>query len=152
KAGTCSPCCVNSRNKLPHAPEIGSSAEGAVSNQAHGHRMRKCDEFAGQSPGDFREARLRLCTAVARFRSVTKTQESVMRRFDFREWIRKVLDGQLLSKPTRTRQARWRPRLEILEDRTVLSKVTWINPQGGDWDTKSNWSTGQLPGVGDDVV
>src|SRR5262249_46239978 len=26
------------------------------------------------------------------------------------------------------------------------------NPAGGDWDTPANWSTGQLPGPGDDVV
>lgn len=42
--------------------------------------------------------------------------------------------------------------LESLEDRTVPSTVTWINPSGGDWDTPTNWSTGQVPGAGDDAV
>ncbi len=42
--------------------------------------------------------------------------------------------------------------LEILEDRTLPSTVSWINPAGGDWDTASNWSTGQVPGQADDVV
>ncbi len=41
---------------------------------------------------------------------------------------------------------------EGLEDRTLLATVTWINPAGGNWDTASNWSTGALPGSGDDVV
>jgi hypothetical protein len=26
------------------------------------------------------------------------------------------------------------------------ARVTWINTDGGDWDTPSNWSTGQVPG------
>jgi hypothetical protein len=34
----------------------------------------------------------------------------------------------------------------------LLSTVSWINPNGGDWDTPSNWSTGALPGPSDDVV
>src|SRR5437762_446788 len=41
---------------------------------------------------------------------------------------------------------------EPLEDRTMLSTVNWINPAGGDWDTASDWSGGQLPGSGDDVT
>src|SRR5262249_10696786 len=45
-----------------------------------------------------------------------------------------------------------RPRLEELEDRTLLTMITWINPSGGDWATPGNWSTGPLPGPGDDVV
>jgi hypothetical protein len=45
-----------------------------------------------------------------------------------------------------------RPRLEILEDRTLPSTVSWINPAGGDWSNPANWSTGQLPGANDDVV
>jgi hypothetical protein len=40
----------------------------------------------------------------------------------------------------------------MFEDRTLLSTVNWINPAGGDWDTPSNWSTGKLPGLLDDVV
>ena len=30
--------------------------------------------------------------------------------------------------------------------------VTWINPNGGNWDVGSNWSTGIVPGSGDDAV
>jgi len=42
--------------------------------------------------------------------------------------------------------------LEVLEGRDVPAIVSWINASGGDWDTASNWSTGQLPGASDDVV
>jgi hypothetical protein len=38
-----------------------------------------------------------------------------------------------------------------LEDRRLLSAVSWTNANGGDWDTASNWSTGSLPGPADDV-
>lgn len=42
--------------------------------------------------------------------------------------------------------------LIALEDRTLLSSVQWLNPAGGGWDTGSNWSTGSLPGGGDNVT
>lgn len=42
-------------------------------------------------------------------------------------------------------------RLEALEDRCVPASVTWIGPDGGDWDTAANWSTGNVPGATDDV-
>ena len=45
-----------------------------------------------------------------------------------------------------------RLRLEALEDRTLLSAVSWIGPNGGDWDTKANWSTGLVPTSLDDVT
>jgi hypothetical protein len=32
----------------------------------------------------------------------------------------------------------FRPRVEVLEERTMLSTVKWINPASGDWDTASN--------------
>jgi hypothetical protein len=46
--------------------------------------------------------------------------------------------------------------LELLEDRTLLSVVTWTNPSGGDWDTAANWydlstGTSHVPGPGDDA-
>ena len=43
------------------------------------------------------------------------------------------------------------PTLCRLENRLMLS-VSWINPNSGDWDTPSNWSTGALPGLTDDVT
>jgi fibronectin-binding autotransporter adhesin len=46
----------------------------------------------------------------------------------------------------------FRPRLEILEDRTLLAAVSWVAPVSGFWDVGSNWSTGQVPGSGDDVA
>jgi len=39
-----------------------------------------------------------------------------------------------------------------LEDRTLLATVSWTNPAGGDWDTPSNWSTGNVLGPSDDAV
>jgi hypothetical protein len=68
-----------------------------------------------------------------------------------------------IGRASRTRFSRGnsllRPRLtfELLEDRRLLSTVTWINPAGGDWSVANNWldaSTGQnrVPAAGDDVV
>jgi hypothetical protein len=62
-----------------------------------------------------------------------------------------------MTRSTRNRTARprrhaLRPRLDALEERTLLSTVSWINPSGGDWDTPSNWTTGALPGPSDDVI
>ncbi len=55
--------------------------------------------------------------------------------------------------PATRRPARWyRPAFELLEARIAPATVTWINPAGGDWDTPANWSTGAVPGAGDDVV
>ncbi len=67
------------------------------------------------------------------------------------------------TRPTPT--ARWprswrsvfRPRLQLLEDRTQPSTLTWINPAGGDWNTAANWQeqgTGinRVPGAADDAV
>ncbi len=55
--------------------------------------------------------------------------------------------------PATRRPARWyRPAFELLEARIAPATVTWINPGGGDWDTPANWSTGAVPGAGDDVV
>jgi hypothetical protein len=37
---------------------------------------------------------------------------------------------------------------------TPFTHITtnWINPNGGDWNDPTNWSTGDVPGPGDDVV
>src|SRR5262249_13401014 len=45
-----------------------------------------------------------------------------------------------------------RPRLESLEDRVQPSTVSWISSASGQWATAANWSTGAVPGAGDDVV
>jgi hypothetical protein len=42
--------------------------------------------------------------------------------------------------------------MEGLERRVLPATVTWINPLGGDWDTASNWSSGQVPGPSDDAI
>ena len=42
--------------------------------------------------------------------------------------------------------------IETLEDRLVLTTVNWINASGGNWNVAANWSTGHVPGTGDDAV
>jgi hypothetical protein len=34
----------------------------------------------------------------------------------------------------------------------VLSKITWVGPNGGDWDTAANWSPAQVPTSSDSAV
>ena len=34
----------------------------------------------------------------------------------------------------------------------MLAAVAWANPNGGAWDVAGNWSTGVVPGPGDDVI
>src|SRR5262249_1514196 len=41
--------------------------------------------------------------------------------------------------------------LEGCEDRVLLSVVNWVGGSG-DWNTASNWSTGEVPGLTDDVA
>ena len=41
---------------------------------------------------------------------------------------------------------------EVMERRTLLLTVTWTNPAGGNWATKADWSTGNVPDPGDDTV
>jgi hypothetical protein len=59
---------------------------------------------------------------------------------------------RLPSRPSPTARRSARLRLEALEERSLPSVVNWTNPAGGDWNTPGNWSTGALPGPGDDVV
>ena len=43
--------------------------------------------------------------------------------------------------------------LESLEDRTLLSNITWSGSgDGTSWNVAANWIGGQVPGAGDDVV
>jgi hypothetical protein len=46
----------------------------------------------------------------------------------------------------------YRPQIELLEDRVVLSTIRWINSANGNWEDASNWSGGVVPGSGDDVI
>jgi RHS repeat-associated protein len=64
-------------------------------------------------------------------------------------WWQGLAGGGTSGQP---QSQRFRPRLEVLEDRTLLSTVSWSNPLGGDWNVASNWSAGRLPGATDDVV
>src|SRR5262245_44326721 len=41
--------------------------------------------------------------------------------------------------------------VEHLEVRIAPAAVTWV-AGSGDWNTGSNWSTGKVPGAGDDVT
>jgi Bacterial Ig-like domain (group 3) len=53
----------------------------------------------------------------------------------------------------RLRSTSYRPRLEWMEERTLLSDVSWTgNAHDNNWDTPGNWSTDSLPGMGDDVT
>ena len=52
----------------------------------------------------------------------------------------------------RRRPLNLRPLLQALEDRLVLSPITWNTtaaPTGGDWDLPSNWTGGKVPGPSD---
>src|SRR5207237_8060630 len=56
-------------------------------------------------------------------------------------------------KQRRPRPARSRKLLlESLETRLTPAIVNWVNTNGGDWATPTNWSTGTLPSATDDVT
>ena len=58
------------------------------------------------------------------------------------------------SRPAvRVRSISFRPRPEWMEERTLLSSVSWTgNAHDNNWDTPGNWNTNSLPGSGDDVT
>jgi hypothetical protein len=67
--------------------------------------------------------------------------------------------GQQISGKRRPRAAARRPvgfsplSVEVLEDRLTPSAVSWTGAGDGlNWGDARNWSTGQLPGTGDDVT
>ncbi len=66
--------------------------------------------------------------------------------FDCRKWL-----GSTSQKPRRRKRFRLLS-FELLEQRITPTTVTWINPAGGNWDTGANWSSGAVPGAGDDAV
>jgi hypothetical protein len=57
------------------------------------------------------------------------------------------------GRPSKARRGRhlFRPRLEGLEDRTVLDAVHWLNPVSGNWSAAGNWSP-HAPGTGDTAI
>jgi hypothetical protein len=72
-------------------------------------------------------------------------------------WLRSLKSSLELApratrRPKKSRRLNRCPRLwlEVLEDRTVPSTVTWVGGNG-DWDVANNWTTGAVPGPGDDV-
>src|SRR5262249_37894324 len=74
-------------------------------------------------------------------------------------WLpsRKSLSQRVRSRPRRRSpdrqgRGRFRPGLELLEPRTLLTTLPWINPSSGDWDTPGNWDAGRVPNSSDDVV
>ena len=57
-----------------------------------------------------------------------------------------------LRRPGRAFSKGHRPRVELLEQRRLLSTVDWISTTSGDWNNAANWSTESVPGPSDDVV
>jgi hypothetical protein len=43
-------------------------------------------------------------------------------------------------------------RVEPLEERTLLSTITWASDVSGDWDNPAMWTGGAVPGAGDDAA
>jgi hypothetical protein len=72
---------------------------------------------------------------------------SIRDRITSRAW----LGSSRRSDVGRRARTRYRPQLELIEGRILLSTVTWTNTGGGDWDVGANWSTGTVPGGSDDV-
>jgi hypothetical protein len=62
------------------------------------------------------------------------------------------------SRQTRTLRSALAPRrryrlaVEELEDRCLLSTITWITNGNGDFNNGANWSSGSVPGAGDDAI
>ena len=69
---------------------------------------------------------------------------------------RRRREAAAFARRRRGSECRWSrvlvPWVEGLEDRTVLSTVTWVGTNGGDWDAAANWSPAGVPTSGDDVV
>ena len=72
-------------------------------------------------------------------------------REDFRALIGRSGRAGLRRDRRRARFAR-RPRLEMVEDRTLLTAISWTGTLSSDWDTPGNWNLGRLPGATDDVT
>ena len=64
-------------------------------------------------------------------KSASRTSKKSHRKTKFGAWLnsRRPAGGKPLY-------------LELLEERDLLSTVTWVNPGSGNWNTPANWSTG----------
>jgi alpha-L-arabinofuranosidase len=62
----------------------------------------------------------------------------------------RFLNGCLIRKTSRKRPVLFCP--QALEQRRLLSTVSWTGPSGGSWNTAADWSSGAVPGTGSDVV
>ena len=74
-----------------------------------------------------------------------------------KEWTRKAMSSiksalREARSPAARQQRRALLRLQELEKRDCPSTVTWTGPDGGNWTTPGNWSTGTVPAATDDVV
>src|SRR5262245_39912112 len=75
-------------------------------------------------------------------------------------FFRSLLRNRRARKSNHSALSRWRRlfhrlplRLEQLEDRTLLTTVSWDGGAGTlRWDDAQNWSTDALPGTADDAV
>jgi len=67
-------------------------------------------------------------------------------------WLTKRTARKNRTANRRRRSRLYQPYLELLEGRTLLSTLNWINAAGGDWDTPSNWDAGRVPTLTDDAV
>jgi hypothetical protein len=83
-------------------------------------------------------------------------EESPVNLTQVQKWIRLAFRKRPV-RPRRRLGSSSRLFLECLETRNLLSTVTWINPNGGDWDTASNWldtttGTNHVPTANDNAV
>ena len=72
--------------------------------------------------------------------------------FSWQRWLGRQSGSSRRECRKRARPSFYRPQLELFEERVVLSTIQWINPASGNWEDPSNWSSGTVPGPGDDVI
>jgi len=70
----------------------------------------------------------------------------------FLRWsMRRFSNFRFSRKQAARRTRRASLHIELLEDRTLPSSVTWVNTGSGSWDNPGNWSGNAVPGSADDV-
>ncbi|MCE9535089.1 MAG: hypothetical protein K8R65_01605, partial [Nitrospirae bacterium] len=73
-------------------------------------------------------------------------------------WISRLFDAcsrmnAFLPLPRRQRRSTMVLKaVEVLEERCLLTPISWVAQTDGFWDDPNNWSTGQVPNAGDDVT